>query len=91
MRPLALKTQRYDFTQSCTKRLLDLSIPLIDFKFCIFLHAFVVNDPQILDIISALSKCGNIQVELTQNYTRSEAIQELLLPEKRFCYCLRKS
>jgi len=56
--------------QSCTKKLLDLSIPLIDFEFCIFLHAFVVNNPQkIVDIISALSKRGNIQVELTQNYT----------------------
>jgi hypothetical protein len=69
MRPLALKTQRYDFTQSCTKKLLDLSIPLIDFEFCIFLYAFVINDPQIVDIISALSKRGIIKVGLTQNYT----------------------
>ncbi|MCC5622376.1 methyl-accepting chemotaxis protein, partial [Nostoc sp. CHAB 5715] len=53
-----------------TKKLLGLSIPLIDSKFCIFLHAFVVNDPQIVDIISALSKRGNIKVGFTQNYTR---------------------
>lgn len=69
MHPIALKTQRYDLTQSCTKKLLDLSIPLIDFEFCIFLHAFVVNDPQRVDIISALSKRGIIKVKLTQNYT----------------------
>jgi hypothetical protein len=69
MHPLALKTQCYDLTQSCTKKLLALSIPLIDFEFCIFLHAFVVNDPQRVDIISALSKRGIIKVKLTQNYT----------------------
>jgi hypothetical protein len=67
-----------------TRKVSDLSIPLIDSEFCIFLHDFVVKEPQMVDVISALPKCGNIKVELTQNYMRSGAIHELPLPEKRF-------